>query len=143
LSAEEGDPIVITVPTGVDPQAMPTDLTGWEPAGPPEGDLVRVYGGGPPSNVESIGGAASCFDGIWTARWRSTGNGPPIRAAVAGWLSLQDADYQNEVLANASSGGAGYLSGRICERPVFDFAPGAESNIGSVVIEWQQWTPRV
>ncbi len=134
---------MITVPQGTDPQAMPTDLTGWQPSGPPQSELVRVYGAGPPSNVESIGGAASCFDGIWTARWRSTGNGDRIRAAIAPWPNLVDVTGQNEALANASSGGAGYLSGRVCDRPVFDFAPGAENSVGNVVIEWQQWMPGV
>ena len=125
---------------------MPTTLKGWRPDGPVQSGLIRVFAGGPQSTGEAIGVRPnSCYGGIWTARWRSTSDLDPIRAATDIALNLADPNYETPALNSATVGGAGYMSGRVCEQPVFAYGNPGDTGPGlvDVVIEWQQWIPGV
>lgn len=134
----------IVVPGGASSPAMPTTLAGWAPVGPVQRTTVRVFAGEAFARAEPIGPSTNtCGSGLWTARWRSLDPDVGIQAALQFRALTEVPGDPAAMPGDAPVGGAGYMSGFVCETPVFRWSvPNPDGgNLVDVVIEWQEWEP--
>ena len=76
----------------------------------------------------------SCNDGFWVIRWRSE-SGSEIKSA-GGYIDNQINVFTDET----AQGGAGYMSGFICEAPFFISANAPTNQLEDINYELQIWT---
>ena len=76
----------------------------------------------------------SCNDGFWVIRWRSE-SGSEIKSA-GGYIDNQINVFTDET----AQGGAGYMSGFICEAPFFISADAPTNQLEDINYELQIWT---
>lgn len=76
----------------------------------------------------------SCNDGFWVIRWRSE-SGSEIKSA-GGYIDSQVNVFTDET----AQGGAGYMSGFICEAPFFISANAPTNILEDINYELQIWT---
>lgn len=120
--------------------AIPTAVDGYTPYLGVQSDQTRVFETQGYSTPPTFRGQMnSCADAFWVARWRSLN--PDV--TVQGGRGPYDADiteYELETYLMPPAATSGYLSGFICERPVFYFGDdvgGLGANLVDVVVEWQ------
>lgn len=141
--------LTITVPAGTDAPPMPTQLNGWKQVGPLRSTQVRVFDSQEYSYPPEIGPSTnSCRDGFWTARWRVLNPAVVVRTTpFFTALAQESADPVGEPAFPEAVGarGAGYISGQICETPIFGWVSGGSdgSTLADIVVEWQEWEPAV
>lgn len=119
---------------------IPSDVDGYTPYLDVQSDQTRVFEGqGYSTPLTFRGQMNSCADAFWVARWRTLN--PDV--TVQGGRGPYDADihaYELETYLMPPAALSGYLSGFICERPVFYFGDdvgGLGANVVDVVVEWQ------
>ncbi len=119
---------------------IPSEVEGYTPYLDVQSDQTRVFKSqGLSTPLTFRGQMNSCADAFWVARWRSLN--PDV--TVQGGRGPYDADiteYELETSLMPPAATSGYLSGFICERPVFFFGDalnGNQANLVDVVVEWQ------
>jgi hypothetical protein len=97
---------------------------------------LRLYGEDwqTPDYFEAGTQMNSCNDGFWVIRWRSE-SGSEIKSA-GGYIDNQINVFTDET----AQGGAGYMSGFICEAPFFISANAPTNILEDINYELQIWT---
>ena len=135
-SSEESTNIVL--PSGVEPPQLPVQVDGNAPVGPVQRTSLRFYGGSTVIYSEDFGNDGyACTTGFWTARWRTSSPDSELMVELVSSLFVNE-NYV--VSSDAPVGGAGYLSGSKCEKPVFVRLPDDPGVfLFDVILEWQEW----
>ncbi len=122
---------------------MPSAIAQFTPHQDVQRDIVRVFHGegyGTPSAFK--GQMNDCARAFWTVRWRSLSPDVTVSALRAPYNADEVAVSLRDLGPLPAPATGGYLSGFICERPVFVFGHalhGNGSNLEDVAVEWQYW----
>lgn|GEM_PF-3044615 len=113
-------------------------VDGNAPVGPVQRTSLRFYGDSTVIYSEDFGNDGyACTTGFWTARWRTSSPDSELMVELVPSLSVNE-NYV--VSSDAPVGGAGYLSGSKCEKPVFVRLPDDPGVfLFDVILEWQEW----
>jgi len=119
---------------------IPTQVEGYVPWEGPKSETFRLFEDqayGTPSDFR--GQMNKCSSAFWVARWRLMN---PDVFVVGGRLPY-DADmteYDTDFVEGHGPSNAGYITGFICERPIFMWGSSNNgANLVDIAIEWQYY----